>query len=245
MAKPFLSLIIPAHNEEKRLPGTLEEISKFLNQQPYSSEVIVVENGSIDRTFELASAYTEQMQNLMVIHEDRRGKGLAVKRGMLEADGDYRFFLDVDLSMPITEINRFIPPQIDEAEITIGSREAPGAVRYNEPEYRHLVGRVFNSFVRIMALPELHDTQCGFKCFKGDIADELFSLQTMNGMSFDVEVLFVAKKRGYNIVEIPIPWYFNPDSRVKLIKDSVHMWLDLIRIRQNDKNGVYGSDNKN
>ena len=239
MAKPFLSIIIPAHNEEERLPGTLEEIHNFIDEQDYSSEIIVVENGSEDRTLEIALKFESQIPRLKVLHEDNRGKGLAVKRGMLEASGDYRFFLDVDLSMPITELNRFVPPELENAEIAIGSREAPGAVRYNEPEYRHIVGRIFNSFVRLMALPDLHDTQCGFKCFRGDIAEELFTQQTMDGMSFDVEVLYIAKKRGYKIFEIPIPWYFNPDSRVKLIKDSVHMWLDLIRIRSNDKHGLY------
>ena len=241
MTNPFLSIIIPAHNEEERLPGTLEEIHSFIKEQSYSTEIIIVENGSRDRTLEIARQYSQEMPQVKVIHEEERGKGLAVKKGMLEAVGEYRFFLDVDLSMPITELNRFLPPAIEEVEIAIGSREAPGAVRYNEPEYRHIVGRVFNSFVRLMALPELQDTQCGFKCFRGDIADELFALQTMTGMSFDVEVLFVAKRRGYKIVEIPIPWYFNPDSRVKLFQDSVSMWLDLIKIRRNEKQGLYNN----
>jgi hypothetical protein len=158
---------------------------------------------------------------------------------MLEAKGEYRFFADADLSMPIREVNRFIPPQLTNIDIAIGSREAPGAVRYDEPHYRHMIGRVFNTMVRWMALPGLQDTQCGFKCFRADIAEDLFQYQTFMGMSFDVEILYIARLRGYRIVEVPIPWYFNADSRVRLVDDSMRMALDLIKIRQNARQGLY------
>jgi len=240
---PFLSIILPAHNEENRLPETLQIIHEFVKRQNYSSEIIVVENGSLDRTLEIAQYYANEIPNLNVIHETERGKGLAVKKGMLAAKGEYRFFCDVDLSMPIEEVNRFLPPILKDVDIAIGSREAPGAVRYDEPEYRHFVGRVFNSFVRWLALPDLQDTQCGFKCFSSNVAEDLFSYQTLVGMSFDVEVLFIALKRGYRIVEVPIPWYFNADSRVKLFKDSVNMWMDLLQIRHNARQGLYDPQN--
>ena len=123
--------------------------------------------------------------------------------------------------------------------IAIGSREAPGAVRYNEPYYRHLSGRVFNTLVRWLALPGLQDSQCGFKCFRGDIAEEIFPLQTNTGWAFDVEVLFIARQRGYRIVEVPIPWYFNSDSQIRMLRDSWRMVRDLLLIRLNSLQGKY------
>ena len=239
MPEPFLSIVLPAHNEEKRLPETLKNLKDFLQIQNYPSEVLVVENGSQDRTFEIAQEFVDPSGWLRVLHEEYRGKGLAVKRGMLEARGDYCLFGDVDFSMPIPEINRFIPPLLPEADIAIASREAPGAVRYNEPAYRHFIGRIFNSMVRIAALPELQDTQCGFKCFRREAAQEVFRLQTLPGMSFDVEVLFIARRMGFRIVEIPVPWYYNSDSRVRLFDDSLAMALDLMAIRRNARRGLY------
>jgi len=235
---PLLSIIIPAHNEEHRLSPALEQLDQFLKLQSYQAEVIVVENGSVDNTLSLAQEYARRMPFLHVFHEEARGKGLAVKRGMLEATGEFRIFCDVDFSMPVAELNRFIPPALD-ADIAIASREAPGAVRYHEPTYRHVIGRVFNTMVRVMVLPGLSDSQCGFKCFRAGVAEKLFPHQTFSGMSFDVEVLFMARKHGYSIVEVPVPWYFNADSRVKLFEDSLHMALDLMDIRRNAHNGLY------
>lgn len=239
MGGPYLSLIFPAYNEQSRLPSTLEKVAQFLAAQPYSAEVLVVENGSTDRTLEIAQDSTRFLPSLRVFHEEGRGKGLAVRRGMLEARGEYRFFLDTDLSMPIEEVNRFIPPLGPDAEITIASREAPGAARFGEPAYRHVIGRVFNTMVRLLALPGLNDTQCGFKCFNAKTAEEIFPHQTITGWTFDVEVLFIARKRGYRIIEIPIPWYFNPQSKVHPLRDSLQMGLDLFQIRWNYTRGKY------
>lgn len=238
--KPFLSIILPAHNEAHRLPLTLEKIDHFLHQQTYSAEVLVVENGSQDRTLEIAGDYARRFAYLKVIHEEQRGKGLAVRSGMLKAQGEFRFICDADLSMPIEEVNRFLPPALEDVPIAIASREAPGAKRYDEPEYRHIVGRVFNGLVRLMALPGLHDTQCGFKCFREDAA-QLYNCQTIDGWTFDVEVLFIARKRGFEIVEVPISWYFNPHSKVRLLSDSFHMATDLLKIRWNALRGRYNA----
>ena len=240
MTAPFLSLVFPAHNEESRLPTTLEQTAEFLNGQSYTSEIVVVENGSSDRTLEIAREYTQRLPNLRVLHEERRGKGLAVRSGMLAATGTYRMFLDVDLSMPISEVNRFIPPAQPDMDIAIASREAPGAVRYGEPAYRHFVGRGFNFLVRLLALPGLQDSQCGFKCFRGDLAEELFLLQSVTGWSFDVEVLFIARRRKYRVVEIPIAWYFNPQSKMHVVQGSFQMFADLWAIRRNAWMGKYG-----
>ena len=239
LSNPLLSIIIPAYNEENRLPGTLDKIFDFLKAQTYEAEVLVVENGSHDRTLELAREYASRYSCLGVFHEKQRGKGLAVRRGMLEAQGEYRIFCDADLSMPIDMVNAFIPPSLPDMDIAIASREAPGAVRYNEPIYRHLIGRVFNAMVKWFALPDLQDTQCGFKCFRAAVAEDVFRFQTLSGMSFDAEVLFIACWKGYRIVEIPIPWYFNPDSRVQLFNDSMKMAVDLLTIRRNARRGVY------
>lgn len=239
MSKPFLSIIIPAHNEALRLPSSLEKIKAFLDQQDYTAEVLVVENGSQDDTLAVAQSYTSQISNLRVFSEDQRGKGLAIKRGMKEALGDYRFLCDADLSMPIEQVNRFLPPQLEHFDVAIGSREAPGSRRFNEPGYRHWIGRIFNTMVRWLVLPGLQDTQCGFKCFRAEVAEMVFPLQTLDGMAFDAEVLFIARKKGFHVQEIPIDWIYNPDSRVRLMKDSLRMGLDLLTIRWNAIRGLY------
>ncbi len=235
---PFLSIVIPAHNEEARLPGTLEEVFAFLSVQPYSAEVLVVENGSEDRTLEVAQSFVSGHPSLRVFRESRRGKGLAVRRGMLEAEGQFRFLCDADLSMPIAEVNRFLPPLLEDFDIAIGSREAPGAI-VDQPVSRRRIGKIFNAIVRLLALPGLQDTQCGFKCFRAAVAEDVFSRQRLDGMAFDVEVLRIARHRGYRIIERPITWRFDPDSRVRLFRDSTRMVLELLTIRRNARRGLY------
>lgn len=239
MTSPLLSIIIPAYNEEKRLPGTLETIQGFLSQQSYPAEVLVVENGSSDRTLQIAQDFASRDPAIRALHVEQRGKGRAVQAGMLAAAGKYRFFGDADLSMPITEINRFLPPQISDPQVVIASREVPGAVRYGEPELRHLSGRVFNSLVRWIALPGLQDTQCGFKLFRDDVAEKVFPRQTIFGWTFDVEVLFIARRLGYQISEIGVPWYYNADSKIRMLQDAWVMFQDLVQIRRNSRRGVY------
>lgn len=236
---PFLSIIIPAYNEQSRLPNTLEQVFHFLEKQSFKSEVIVVENGSTDKTFEVAQKFAERHKNLRVIHTEERGKGGAVQRGVREAGGEYVFICDADLSMPVEEISKFIPPALKDFDIAIGSREAPGAVRYNEPYYRHLTGRVFNMLIRLMVLPNLQDTQCGFKCLRAEVARDIFPFQTLTGWAFDVELLYIAHHHGYRILEIPIDWYFNADSKVRVLRDSWRMFIDLLVIRRNARRGLY------
>jgi dolichyl-phosphate beta-glucosyltransferase len=236
---PFLSIIIPAHDEENRLPHSLEQVALFVEAQSYSIEVLIIENGSQDHTYEIAKTFASRYPYIKVHQEKERGKGRAVKRGMLEAKGKYRFMCDADLSMPIEEVNRFLPPNMTDVDVAIASREAPGAIRYNEPPYRHLGGRGVNWMIRLLALPGLNDTQCGFKCFRAEVAEDLFHYQTMNGWSFDVEVLYIARLRKYKIVEIPIPWYYNSESKVHAIRDAVRMGLEILTIRRNARQGYY------
>jgi glycosyltransferase involved in cell wall biosynthesis len=239
---PHLSIVIPAHNEEQRLPGSLTRILEHLRPQPYRWEVLVVENGSRDGTAAVAERFAREVPGVRVLREGQRGKGLAVRRGMLEAAGDYRFICDADLSMPIDQIDRFLPPMLEDYDIAIASREAPGAVRYGEPPHRHWIGRIFNWIVRLLAVPGFQDTQCGFKCFRAEAAEALFPLQRLQGWTFDVELLFVAVRRGYRVVEVPIPWHYNPGSRVSLLRDSLAMFTDLFRIRRNWSRGLYAQE---
>ena len=239
MTSPFLSIIIPAHNEEQRLPRTLRQIFAFLETQTYTAEVVVVENASSDRTLELAHEFATRHPSLRVLHEDRAGKGNAVRRGVLEARGEYRFICDADLSMPIEEVQKFLPPTLTGLDVIIASREAPGAVRYNEPAYRHWGGRAINLAIRFLILPGLRDTQCGFKCFRAEAAQKLFTQQTLGGWSFDIEVLYLARRKGMKVAEVPIQWYFGADSKVSAVRDALRMLGDIFRIHLRALRGGY------
>ena len=238
---PFFSIVIPAHNEENRLPGTLDQIFRFLAGQSFTYEVIVVENGSSDRTYEIAKEFASRYDNLSVL-QSGKGKGAAVQHGMLAARGKYRFMCDADLSMPIEEILKFIPPKLQDFDIAIASREAKGAVRYNEPSYRHWGGRGINFLIQTLILPGLNDTQCGFKCFRAEVAEDVFQRQTLNGWSFDIELLYIARHHGYRIVEIPIHWYHFADSKVNALRDAIRMISDIFRIHANAWQGIYDAN---
>jgi len=168
-----------------------------------------------------------------------RGKGLAVKQGMLAAKGEWRFICDADLSMRIEDIVRFLPPASDGFDLIIARREALGAQRVDEPEYRHMIGRINNWIIKLAALDDFEDTQCGFKMFSRSAAIDLFGVQKMNGIGFDVELLYIAKRRGYKIKEVPITWYYDPYSTMRLWDDSINMLREIWEIRQNWRRGDY------
>jgi dolichyl-phosphate beta-glucosyltransferase len=241
---PLVSIIIPAYNEAKRLPATLDSILAWMRTMSDPIELVIVENGSQDETTRVAQSYQDKFPLYQLLHSIK-GKGAAVQTGILHSQGVYLFICDSDLSMPIEEVEKFLSCCRAGADIAIGSREAHGAVRYNEPAYRHLMGRVFNTIVRIAAIPRLQDTQCGFKMFRQDAAKQIFSQLRITGWAFDVEALYLAGKQGYSIVEVPIDWYFNPDSRVDPIRDMWRMLSDLLKIRLNDLRGEYRSPHRN
>jgi len=236
---PLLSIIVPAYNEAARLPQTLPQIIEFILEQPYKAELLIVNNNSNDDTHAIACDFAGEFPFVKVLDEPHQGKGAAVRTGMMAASGDYLFMADADLSMPIDEVSKFLPAALGDYDVAIGSREAPGAVRYNEPEYRHLMGRIFNLIVKILAVPGFQDTQAGFKCFRRQVALDVLSSQTIDGWAFDVELLYIALLRGYDIIEVPIHWYYRRNSRISPIRDALEMVREVLRIRLNDLQGRY------
>ncbi|GAB4542751.1 MAG: glycosyltransferase family 2 protein [Anaerolineae bacterium] len=235
----FLSIIVPAYNEEKRLPKSLPQIIEFVKSQDYPVEIIVVDDGSTDRTAEIVKEFQKEAPFMTLLQVEHGGKGHAVKAGMMQANGEFLFLCDSDLSMPIAEVTRFLPPALDGYDVAIASREIEGARRYNEPAYRHLMGRVFNLIVRVLAVHGIQDTQAGFKCFRREAARQLFPLQSINGWGFDVEILFVAQSRGMRIVEVPINWYYANRSQVRPIQDTYNMLREVLKVRLNAWRGRY------
>ena len=211
----------------------------FAEAQDFPAEVLVVDNASTDRTSDIAREIAVEHPSVSLLHQPIRGKGAAVRKGMFEGQGEYLFICDADLAMPIEHVSRFLPPVLSDYDVAIASREAPGAVRYHEPWYRHLMGRVFNALVRVLAVPGIQDTQCGFKCFRREAARDIFSVQTIDGWAFDVEILHIARRRGYRIVEVPIDWYYGEGSRVSPLSDSWNMVREVLRIRRSGQAGLY------
>ncbi len=238
-AGPGLSIVIPAYNEERRLPRALDEIARYGTHLGRPLEVLVCDDGSEDGTGALVELRARQMPGLRLIALPHRGKGSAVRAGMLAATMPYVVFCDADLSMPIDDLDRFIEALDGGFDLAVGSREGPGAQRYGEPARRHVMGRVFNLLVKVLVIRGLDDTQCGFKGFRRGPARDLFARQRMDGFSFDAEVLFLARKRGYSMKVVGIDWYFNDDSRVRAAPDTLSMTLDLVRIRIDDLRGLY------
>lgn len=260
----FLSVIIPAYNEAQRLPLSLERVLEFLRKQPYPSEIIIVDDGSDDDTAVVverliaANKPASDKQSgpavsecsLRLVRNEHRGKAFAVRTGMLQGRGKYILFSDADFSTPIEETEKLLFWLDQGFDIAIGSREGQGARRYDEPFYRHLMGRVFNLLVRVVTRSELQDTQNGFKAFSRRASHDLFRQVQLYGANtrqikgamvtgFDVEVLFLARKKGYRIKEVPVRWYHVSGSKVNPVRDSVRMVKDILNVRLNDVRGLY------
>lgn len=249
-AGPFLSVVIPAYNEEDRLPATIPQVMSFLSRQGYTYEVIVVDDGSTDRTAELLQRLKAQHPNLTLLRLPHRGKASAVRAGVLATSGDRVLFTDADLSAPIGQLPRLMAGLNDGYDIAIGSRESPGARRYREPVYRHLMGRVFNMAVRLIARTPYQDTQCGFKLFSGPAARDIFGklrlypagAPVVRGpmvTGLDVEVLHIAARAGYRVCEVPVEWHYSPGRNVRPALDTYRMLKDVLKVRLNDVRGLY------
>ena len=239
MTERSLSVVIPAYNEESRLPSTLARVSEYLASRHDPYEVIVVVNGSTDRTADVAKAAAERDPNLRLVLTPLRGKGRAVKIGVGEALGERVLFCDADLSTPIEEAVGLADRLSDEFGVVIATREGSGSHRVGEPYVRHLMGRGFNLLVRALAVPGIQDTQCGFKAFTRAAAHDIFPRQTLPGFGFDVEILYIARKRGYRILEVPVTWVYRSSSRVEPVRDTFRMFTDLLRVRLNNLRGRY------
>jgi dolichyl-phosphate beta-glucosyltransferase len=248
--RPFLTVVIPAYNEERRLPQTLQSVVDYLARQSYASGVIVVDDGSRDKTVQVVESFRAAHPNVVLIRNDHRGKGYAVRTGMLAAQGHIVLFSDADLSTPIEEIAELLPWFERGFGIVIGSREGSGAKRIQEPFYRHIMGRVFNFVVRLLTVHGIDDTQCGFKAFRDDVARDVFTRMKLYGENaqrvadsmvtgFDVEVLFVGQKSGYKIKEVPVEWRYGNETKVNPLKDSWRNFRDVVMVRWNDLRGRY------
>ena len=240
-----LAVVIPAYNERERIGRTIETLAAYLSGRDWTWEIRVVDDGSIDDTprvvEEASSAAASRLSRPSIVlqREPHRGKGGAVKAGMLAATSEWRFLCDADLSMPVEELERFMPPVLTGVEVAIGSREGAGARRVGEPLRRHVMGRVFNLAVQALVLPGIEDTQCGFKMFTARAAEAIFPRLTVSGWAFDIEALYIARLLGLQVVEVPIEWHYRAESQVSMFRDSVGMFAELLRIRQRARRGVY------
>jgi len=240
MSAPRLSVVIPAYNEAARLPKTLERLRAYLGARGFPYEIVVVDDGSSDETARQAKEAGGPTVTVLR-HQPNRGKGYAVRRGMLAAGGAFRLMTDADLSTPIEELGRLEASLADGHDVAIGSRAGAGAnIEVHQPWYREAMGRLFNLLVRRLALPGIHDTQCGFKLFTAAAAESAFGPALLDGFSFDVEALYIARRRGLRIAEVPVTWRNDEATRVGLVRGGI-AFLDVLRIRVNGWAGRYDS----
>ena len=244
MAKnPYLSVIIPAYNEVKRLPETLIDIDAKLARAKYSYEILVINDGSTDETVEMVKRFSHIIKNLRLVdNEKNKGKGGVVRQGMLEARGDYRLFTDADNSTTVDQFDNMIPFFKEGYDVVIGSRDVKGAELHPaQPFYKRILGNAGNIFIQVLLLPGIWDTQCGFKCFTRIAAEKVFPLQRINGWGFDVEILALSKALGFRMKEIPVVWVNDLRSQVKLsayikvlietTKVRLWLWQDAYKIK--------------
>jgi dolichyl-phosphate beta-glucosyltransferase len=234
MNDPQLSVIIPAFNEEERLGPTLTKVTSYLNAQSYEWELLVVDDGSRDRTSDLVSALEQKDRRVRLVrNKTNQGKCSSVRSGMVLARGQYRVFTDADLSTPIEEVARFMT-LAEKHPVVIGSRRVAGAnLTKRQPWSRELSGRIFSLLVRVFTLPGFLDTQCGFKMFTAEAARNIFPLQQIPGFGFDVEILYIAKKvLKYDVLEAPVTWEDSSPTKVNLFRDSSRMFKNLFEIKK-------------
>jgi glycosyltransferase involved in cell wall biosynthesis len=239
ITSPVLSVIVPAWNEERYIGAFLDRVSQYLDSRALPWEIVVVDDGSGDRTASVVEQRVVEDSRVRLMKEPHAGKGAAIRAGMLAAHGDWRLMADTDLSVAPDSWQPFFEAmQASSADVVIASREAAGAQRVGEPLRRHLVGRVFNALVQVLVLPGINDTQCGFKLFRREAAVALFPRLTIDSFAFDVELLFLAQRAGFRIVEVGVVWVCRTDSRVRL-RSGFRAFVDVVRVRVKALRGHY------
>lgn len=253
MSQTFLTLVVPVYNRQDRILHTCEAIVTYLRKQEYTAEVVVVDDGSSDDTPQIVRAFIKQHApppTVRLIEIDRRGKGYAIRTGVLDAASKYVLFVDAGLATPISEVGKMIGSLEAGHDIAIGTRQGIGSSRSDEPYLRHVIGRAFNLLVRLLSGLPFHDTQCGFKGFRREVAHDLFSRMQLYGENakllsgkaktgFDVEILYLAVQAGYRIDEIPVRWRYQAEARANLLTDPVRMLSDVLKVRWMATRGIY------
>jgi len=229
----YLSVVIPAYNEEQRIGESLTKTDDYLKKQGYDFELIVVDDGSNDKTVDLLKTYSRKITNLVILeNEINQGKGYSVRNGILASKGDIVLFTDADFSTPIEEVDKLLHWLENGYQIAIGSRAMPESqIKIYQAWYRQLMGKSFNKIIQLVLNLDYYDTQCGFKCFRRDAALEVFKALKSCRFSFDVEVLYIAKHLGLKVKEVPICWFNSTGSKVRLIRDSLKMFSDVLQIK--------------
>lgn len=237
----YLSIVIPAYNEENKIGKTLEKTISYFNSRSYAYEIIVVDDKSSDKTLDIIKELSVRHKQIQLLKNKLNyGKGFSVKKGMLASCGQYVLFSDADFSTPIEEMEKLLEWLEKGHDIAIGSRALKESdIQIHQQWYRETMGKIFNLLVRLITVRKIKDTQCGFKCFKREVIQNIFNKQTINRFSFDVELLWIALKQRYRVKEVPIRWLNNPSSKVHPVLDSTRMFFDLIKIRINDLRGLY------
>ncbi len=237
---PELSIIIPAYNEELRLPATLSSIAAYTRSSKRNIEVIVVDDGSRDKTVAVAEQFRNEIPSLRVVSNgENRGKGYSVRHGMQEARGEIVLFTDADLSAPIEEVEKLLPA-MKTNDVAIGSRAMDRSqITVHESPFREFAGIIFNKIVRLILWLPFVDTQCGFKAFRRETCKIIFEQQTIERFGFDPELLYLARHHGLRSVEISVRWGHSPATKVSMMRDSMMMFVDVFVIRWNSITGKY------
>ncbi len=238
--QPYLSIVIPAYNEEHRLPETLALVKDFVEEQDYLVEVLIIDDGSTDNTADVVRHAARRFPQLRLIaNQTNKGKGGVVKQGMLEAKGEYRLFTDADSSTPITELKKLLP-FASRYDVVIGSRYLePGSIKVRQPIKRRIISRTCNLVIQLLLLPGIKDTQCGFKLFSARAAEDIFNRQSMRGWSFDIELLVIAKQHAYKVKEVPVDWFDAKRSTFHASRDAATFIRDLRTIYRRYREGGY------
>jgi dolichyl-phosphate beta-glucosyltransferase len=240
MTRPRLSIVIPAYNEAKRLPPTLERIVAWCAAQTFPIEIVLVDDGSSDGTRDVAERGLAAIEHQILVHATNRGKGAGIRTGMTAARGEYVLFTDADLSTPIEEATRFLAEHERGTPVVIGTRKTGSAqVTVRQRPLRQRMGQVFTWLSNVLICPGVSDFTCGFKCFRADATAEIFARMLEDGWAYDTEVLFLARRLGFEVREVPVRWANDPSTRVRLLRDAVGSMMGLLRIRWRAATGGY------